>query len=136
MRRNLDRRKLRQKHLTKFMIESGLMPADEMARKELENTDPWELRAKALDGIIPLHHLGRALFHISQRRGFKSNHRVSRKAVKGDVIGITVTPVTAAHPVATTATSSPTAGATSTGATAATPGPAANTAPAPAKPAS
>jgi CRISPR-associated endonuclease Csn1 len=84
MRRNLDRRKQRQKRLVKFMIESGLMPAGGNARKELENTDPWEMRAKALDGIIPLHHLGRALFHISQRRGFKSNHRVSRKAVKGD----------------------------------------------------
>jgi CRISPR-associated endonuclease Csn1 len=72
MRRNLDRTKLRRKRLMKFMIESGLMPADEQARKELENTDPYELRAKALDEKIPLYHLGRALFHISQRRGFKS----------------------------------------------------------------
>jgi CRISPR-associated endonuclease Csn1 len=71
-RRNLDRTKLRRKRLMKFMIESGLMPADEQARKELQNTDPYELRAKALDEKIPLHHLGRALFHISQRRGFKS----------------------------------------------------------------
>ena len=78
MRRNLDRRKLRQKRLTKFMIESGLMPADEMARKELETTDPYELRAKALDEKIPLHHLGRALFHISQRRGFRSNRKTGK----------------------------------------------------------
>jgi hypothetical protein len=58
-----------------------------------------------------------------------------KKGVKGAVIGITVTPVMAAHPTATTA-SSPTAGAMSPGATAATPGPAASPAPAPAKPAS
>ena len=59
-----------------------------------------------------------------------------KKSVKGDVIGITLTPVTAAHPVVTTATSSPTAGATSTGATAAAPVPAASPAPVTAKPAS
>ena len=78
MRRNLDRTKLRRKRLIKFMIESGLMPADEKARKELQSTDPYELRTKALDDKIPLHHLGRALFHISQRRGFKSNRRADR----------------------------------------------------------
>lgn len=80
MRRNLDRTKLRRRRLMKFMIESELMPADEQSRKELQNTDPYELRAKALDEKISLHHLGRALFHISQRRGFKSN----RKPGKGD----------------------------------------------------
>jgi CRISPR-associated endonuclease Csn1 len=80
MRRNLDRTKQRRKRLMKFMIDSGLMPADEHARKELQNTDPYELRVKALDEKIPLHHLGRALFHISQRRGFRSN----RKTDKGD----------------------------------------------------
>jgi len=72
MRRNLDRRKSRRERLMKFMIGAGLMPADEQARKELEKADPWELRAKALDGKIPLHDVGRALFHINQRRGFKS----------------------------------------------------------------
>lgn len=72
VRRNLDRVRLRQQRLMRFMIESGLMPGDEQARKELENTDPYELRAKALDEKIPLHQLGRALFHISRRRGFKS----------------------------------------------------------------
>ncbi len=70
------------------------------------------------------------------RAARKTMGSVQRKAVKGDVIGITVTPVTAAHPVATTATSSPTAGATSTGATAAAPAPAASPAPVAVKPAS
>src|ERR1035437_9497606 len=72
VRRNLDRVRLRNQRLMRFMIESGLMPEGEQTRKELENTDPYELRAKALDEEIPLHHLGRALFHISLRRGFKS----------------------------------------------------------------
>src|ERR1035441_11105805 len=39
VRRNLDRTKLRRKRLIKFMIESGLMPADEQARKELQKNN-------------------------------------------------------------------------------------------------
>jgi CRISPR-associated endonuclease Csn1 len=80
MRRNLDRRDLRQKRLIAFLIENGLMPKDEAGRKALEALDPYELRAKALDEKIPLHHLGRALFHINQRRGFKSNLKTDKKA--------------------------------------------------------
>ncbi len=69
------------------------------------------------------------------RAARKTMGSVQKKSVKGDVVGITLTPVTAAHPVVTTATSSPTAGATSTGATAAAPAPAASPAPVAAKPA-
>ena len=72
MRRNLDRRGSRRDRLMKFMIAAGLMPESEQVRKELEKVDPWELRAKALDGKLSLYHVGRALFHINQRRGFKS----------------------------------------------------------------
>lgn len=79
MRRNLDRRDLRQKRLMHFMIKSGLMPKEEHERKALETLDPYELRARALDEKIPLHHLGRALFHISQRRGFKSNRKTDTR---------------------------------------------------------
>lgn len=79
MRRNLDRRDLRQKRLMRFMIENELMPKDEAGRKALEALDPYELRAKALDGKLPLHHLGRAVFHINQRRGFKSNRKTDKR---------------------------------------------------------
>lgn len=79
MRRNLDRRDLRQKRLMRFMIENGLMPKEECARKVLETLDPYELRAKALDERISLHQLGRALFHINQRRGFKSNRKTEKR---------------------------------------------------------
>lgn len=79
MRRNLDRRDLRQKRLMRFMIECGLMPGDEAARKALEALDPYALRARALEGAITLHELGRALFHINQRRGFKSNRKTDKR---------------------------------------------------------
>lgn len=56
------------------------MPADAGGRKALEPLDPYALRAAALDGPLPANHVGRALFHLNQRRGFLSN----RKTEKGD----------------------------------------------------
>jgi CRISPR-associated endonuclease Csn1 len=61
------------------LIRHDLMPADETARKALETLDPYELRAKALDGPLPAHHVGRALFHLNQRRGFLSNRKADKK---------------------------------------------------------
>ncbi len=54
------------------------MPADPNEAKTLELLDPYELRAKGLDEALPLTHFGRALFHINQRRGFKSNRKTDR----------------------------------------------------------
>lgn len=79
LRRNLDRRDGRQKRLMDCLIRYGLMPPDEAGRKKLESLDPYEWRTKALDGQIPLYHLGRALFHINQRRGFKSNRKTDKR---------------------------------------------------------
>lgn len=79
LRRNNDRRDRRQKRLMDFLIQSGLMPENYNDRKKLESLDPYKLRAVALNEEIPLHHLGRALFHINQRRGFKSNRKTDRR---------------------------------------------------------
>ena len=61
-----------------LLIKHGLMPQDETGRKALERLDPYELRATALDGALPAHHVGRALFHLNQRRGFLSNRKTER----------------------------------------------------------
>ncbi len=79
-RRRRDRYLKRQKRLMKTLIERGLMPADENNRKALESLDPYELRAKGLDHPLAPHELGRALFHISRRRGFKSNRKTDKGA--------------------------------------------------------
>lgn len=79
MRRNLDRRKWRRHLLTELLIASGLMPTEMADRKKLENLDPYELRAKAVKQKVALYELGRILFHINQRRGFKSNRKVDKK---------------------------------------------------------
>jgi CRISPR-associated endonuclease Csn1 len=80
MRRRRDRYLKRRGNLMAQLIKHGLMPDDETARKRLETLDPYELRAKALDETLPPHRIGRALFHLNQRRGFLSN----RKTEKGD----------------------------------------------------
>ncbi len=79
LRRNNDRRDRRQKRLMACLIQYGLMPENYNERKNLESLDPYALRVAALDKEVPLHHLGRALFHINQRRGFKSNRKADRR---------------------------------------------------------
>ena len=77
-RRRRDRYLRRKAALMKRMAQVGLMPADPVEAKALEALDPYELRARGLDGPLPLTHLGRALFHLNQRRGFKSNRKTDR----------------------------------------------------------
>lgn len=78
-RRNNDRRDKRQRRLLSCLIQHGLMPQIENDRKALEYLDPYALRAKALDHKVSLHELGRAIFHINQRRGFKSNRKTDKR---------------------------------------------------------
>lgn len=74
-RRRRDRYLKRRGELLDALVELGLMPQDEDARKALEGHDPYALRARALDDPLEPYELGRALFHLDQRRGFKSNRK-------------------------------------------------------------
>ena len=66
----LARRSTRKRELRLRLIAEGLLPQDEAAfRTLLEQTDPWELRAKGIDGVLEPFHFGRVLLHLSQRRG-------------------------------------------------------------------
>jgi len=75
MRRRRDRYLRRRAALMTKLAEAGLMPQDPAAAKTLEALDPYLLRAKGLDSPLTLNELGRALFHLNQRRGFKSNRK-------------------------------------------------------------
>ncbi len=85
-RKNRDRYKRRRDRLMRELVEFSLMPDDPVARKALEggrgvaqsDSDPWILRARALEEEIAPHQLGRAIFHLHQRRGFKSNRKIDR----------------------------------------------------------
>ena len=74
-RRRRDRYLRRRDDLMQELIALELMPADEAERQALVTLDPYALRAKAAHGPLPPHELGRALFHLDQRRGFKSNRK-------------------------------------------------------------
>lgn len=78
MRRRRDRYIKRRNELMARLVAAGLMPSDREAQKKLEGLDPYLLRATGLDDQLPPHHFGRALFHLNQRRGFKSNRKTDR----------------------------------------------------------
>lgn len=86
MRKRRDRYLRRRAALMKRLSDLGLMPADPDQAAELTTLDPYALRAAALDQAIPPDHLGRALFHLNQRRGFKSNRRTDKGNNEGGMI--------------------------------------------------
>ena len=77
-RRMRDRYLRRRRGFMAALIRHGLMPEDAKKRKCLEREDPWTLRVHGLDNKLSLYHLGRALFHLQQRRGFKSNRKTDQ----------------------------------------------------------
>jgi CRISPR-associated endonuclease Csn1 len=79
MRRRRDRLLKRKARMTRTLIEYGFFPAEESQRKALETMNPYALRAKGLNEALTPAEFGRALFHINQRRGFKSNRKTDKK---------------------------------------------------------
>lgn len=77
-RKRRDRFLLRRKELIRALIAVGLFPAEATERRALEALDPYQLRAKALDSALTPFEIGRAIFHLNQRRGFKSNRKADR----------------------------------------------------------
>lgn len=85
MRKRRDRYKQRRAALMRHMVAKGLMPGNEADRKALQGLDPFEIRSHALTERVDPHHVGRAIFHLNQRRGFKSNRKLDRKQKDGMV---------------------------------------------------
>jgi CRISPR-associated endonuclease Csn1 len=79
MRRRRDRLLKRKARMLRSLIEHRFFPAEEPQCKILEVLDPYELRARGLDEALSPEEFGRALFHINQRRGFKSNRKTDKK---------------------------------------------------------
>lgn len=85
-RRRRDRFLQRQRFLLSELTKAGLFPKDPDQRLQLQKQDPLELRARALHEQLELYQIGRALFHLNQRRGFKSNRKDrSEETVSGKV---------------------------------------------------
>lgn len=78
MRRQIARRAGRKRALRKALVAGGLLPSDRAKETLLDAMDPYVLRGRALSGPLALHEFGRALIHLNQRRGFKSNRKSDR----------------------------------------------------------
>lgn len=79
MRRRRDRLVKRKNRMLQTLLRHGFFPQDESARKALVTKDPFALRVKGLDDALLPEEFARALFHINQRRGFKSNRKTDKK---------------------------------------------------------
>ena len=74
-RRLNNRKHIQTQHLLSKLVDFGLLPAEEQERKSLKLLNPYQLRAKALDEKISLYEIGRILFQLAKRKGFKSNRK-------------------------------------------------------------
>lgn len=72
-RKGYDRYRLRRKALTEVLIKNNMFDPDLFKLKPLEL---WGLRAKAVKEQISLKELGRVLYHLNQKRGYKSARKV------------------------------------------------------------
>ena len=93
MRRRRDRLLKRKSKLIAALIKHGFFPADEKERKALEVLDPYRLRAEGLNRALAAHEFGRALFHLNQRRGFKSNRKTDKRETDSSVMRTTISSV-------------------------------------------
>ena len=67
------RRRMRKKKLIPFLKKVNLMPKEN--EEEFFKINPYEVRKKALYKQLSNFELGRAFYHLNQRRGFKSNRK-------------------------------------------------------------
>lgn len=84
MRRRRDRYLGRRSAFLETLIHYGLMPQDQDEARLVAEKDPYILRKMALDEALTPHEIGRALFHLNQRRGFKSNRKADRTSKDGE----------------------------------------------------
>jgi CRISPR-associated endonuclease Csn1 len=79
--RRLRDRSLKRRHkMMQALINYDLMPVDNNERKQLESLDPYVLRKRGLSEKLAPYELGRAIYHLTRKRGFQS----SKKDVRSD----------------------------------------------------
>ncbi|GIU67208.1 type II CRISPR RNA-guided endonuclease Cas9 [Candidatus Phycosocius spiralis] len=84
-RRRRDRFLQRQRGLNRLLKIYGLFPTSVSEGKALARLDPLKLRAEALERALTPYELGRAIWHLNQRRGFKSNRKTDKADESGKV---------------------------------------------------
>ena len=85
-RRLYQRRSRRREVLKRIMQEADLMPTEKDDWDILiRGKNPYDLRARGIKEQLTLHQLGRALYHLAQHRGFKSNRKSEVKDYKSKI---------------------------------------------------
>lgn len=74
-RRRRDRLIQRKKKLFNYLIRTGFLPKDPEKLAALKDLNPYQLRSKCVNEKAEKHEIARALYHICQRRGFKSSRK-------------------------------------------------------------
>ena len=74
-RRRRDRTLQRRRFVENVLTDAGLLPPPGTKRDALMAADPYALRAKAPCEALSLQEVGRVIWHLNQRRGFKSNRK-------------------------------------------------------------
>lgn len=87
-RRTIRRKSRRKSELRVLLTKAGLLPEIETEDSSSFNNlgDPYELRAKGISEKLSPFEIGRAIFHLSRRRGFKSNRKTESKSEDGVVL--------------------------------------------------
>jgi CRISPR-associated endonuclease Csn1 len=80
MRRRRDRMLKRKHRFLEGLTRFGLFPTEEKDRKALQLLDPFVLRRRALDEAITPFELGRCLFHLGRKRGFRSSRKDNKSS--------------------------------------------------------
>ena len=75
LRRNRDRKNRRKRALLTALVAYDLLPAKTKDQQALTRQDPYAIRERGLSNRLTPHEFGRALFHLHQRRGFRSNRK-------------------------------------------------------------
>ncbi len=84
MRRRRDRYLRRRKRYIDALVRAGLFPQDIAERQALLSLNPYRLRAEGLGRELTPSEFGRALFHLQQRRGFRSNRKTDKQSKDAD----------------------------------------------------
>jgi len=79
IRRQNFRFKRRRDELVEKLIQYGMYPESDDSIEEYFKDDPYKLRTKGLDEKLNLFEFGRVLYHLNERRGFKSNRKTKTK---------------------------------------------------------
>lgn len=90
-RRRQRRKRERRDRLRALLQKHGLLPDDSHALLEVMALDPYPLRAKGLNERLTLPEIGRVLYHLNQRRGFKSNRKQERGDKESGVVQEAIT---------------------------------------------